>query len=295
MPATYNGQSALAGGVTPAQLDALIDVLDTPTVDLTKVVSGGKLVISAVAAPPTTATVVETAATGTVDTTIDGVTGNAVLAINEQATAAAPPASTDLMTFLIAGKHVAVTVQQLAAALATILPAEKFLDGASYDPATGALTLTVANGAPVTVDLADLIKVTTDLSVTGNGTTTSPVTLVNDLAAPGPSMVYSTDLTGTKGWHSTDLPIRTTSSATTLDTATDYTLLVKPAGAAVPVALATPAAGTRIRCEIKMIDTTGSVVITPASGTIDGAASYTIDNPMAAIGLRFDGTNWWVF
>lgn len=58
--------------------------------------------------------------------------------------------------------------------------------------------------------------------------------------------------------------------------------------------LTLPAVGSYVsrRMTIKNIGT-GSVTITPASGTLDGAASKTLNVQYSSVDLVTDGTNWW--
>lgn len=51
------------------------------------------------------------------------------------------------------------------------------------------------------INLESLIPVATDMSLTGNGTQASKLTLVGDEAAPGNNQYYGTDGTGVKGYH----------------------------------------------------------------------------------------------
>lgn len=61
-------------------------------------------------------------------------------------------------------------------------------------------------GFKVEIDarMIELPGSTTDMSVTGEGTSKSPVTLVNDETSPGSWKYYGTDVSGTKGFHSFD-------------------------------------------------------------------------------------------
>jgi len=65
------------------------------------------------------------------------------------------------------------------AAVAAI-PADKFLQSASFNNTTNVLTLTLSNGSTVTVNLADLLPIVTassnSITMSGVGTTASPVT-----------------------------------------------------------------------------------------------------------------------
>lgn len=52
---------------------------------------------------------------------------------------------------------------------------------------------------------------------------------------------------------------------------------------------------TAKRYNLKITTGNGNVTLTPASGTIDGAANYIFSGDQSSIGLLFDGTNWFVF
>lgn len=88
--------------------------------------------------------------------------------------------------------------------------------------------------------------------------------------------------------------VRSISGATTLDTTTtDYIVLANSSSAAFTVTL--PAATSGRKIIIK--DSGGSaqtnnITVSPASGTIDGAASFVINNNYQSIDLVSDGTNW---
>lgn len=90
--------------------------------------------------------------------------------------------------------------------------------------------------------------------------------------------------------------VRSITGATTLDTTTtDYIVLANSTSAAFTVTL--PAATSGRKIIIK--DSGGSaqtnnITVSPASGTIDGAASFVINNNYQSIDLVSDGTNWWI-
>lgn len=46
---------------------------------------------------------------------------------------------------------------------------------------------------------------------------------------------------------------------------------------------------------LKITTGNGNVTLTPASGTIDGGASYVFSGDQSSLGLLFDGTDWHVF
>jgi hypothetical protein len=76
---------------------------------------------------------------------------------------------------------------------------------------------------------------------------------------------------------------------------TDQYVVVKrnPAGSTAITLPTTPITGQRINVK----DGTGlvpddTITLTPSSGTIDGAASYSMDQPWQAITLLYDGADW---
>ena len=76
------------------------------------------------------------------------------------------------------------------------------VDGASITGNTLTLTVNDAGAATdIVVDLSTLKASNVAGSITGDGNLTS-LSLVNDVAAPGPTMLYGTDGTGAKGWFS---------------------------------------------------------------------------------------------
>ena len=76
-------------------------------------------------------------------------------------------------------------------------------------------------------------------------------------------------------------------------------VIVNTAAGNINVALTTPGATDFNRFTIKKSTSDGnSVTLTPASGLIDGAASYTWNDTAGTSGesrdVYFDGTNWWL-
>jgi hypothetical protein len=90
--------------------------------------------------------------------------------------------------------------------------------------------------------------------------------------------------------------VRSISGATTLDTTTtDYIVLANSSSAAFTITL--PAATSGRKLVIK--DSGGSaqtnnITISPASGTIDGASTFVLNNNYQSVDLVSDGINWWV-
>ena len=90
--------------------------------------------------------------------------------------------------------------------------------------------------------------------------------------------------------------VRSISGATTLDTTTtDYIVLANSSSAGFTITL--PAATSGRKLIIK--DSGGSaqtnnITISPASGTIDGASTFVLNNNYQSVDLVSDGTNWFV-
>lgn len=104
--------------------------------------------------------------------------------------------------------------------------------------------------------------------------------------------------TGNTGWinlgSGTGSNLRSISGATTLTT-TDYIVLANSTSGAFTVTL--PAATSGRKIIIK--DSGGSaqtnnITLSPASGSIDGASSFIINNNYQSVDLVSDGTNWFV-
>lgn len=76
---------------------------------------------------------------------------------------------------------------------------------------------------------------------------------------------------------------------------TDHTILANASGGAFAVTL--PSVSTTVGYEfvIKKTDSSANIVtVTPASGTIDGAASFALTTQYQSITVQSDGTNWWL-
>lgn len=97
------------------------------------------------------------------------------------------------------------------------------------------------------------------------------------------------------GYDNTSETVRTTAGSTTL-TNNDYDLLVIGATGAVAITLP---AGSSVQpgrvYRVYKDAAAQTITITPASGTIDGAANTTLaSGAVHAKGLLTDGTNWFV-
>jgi len=96
------------------------------------------------------------------------------------------------------------------------------------------------------------------------------------------------------GLDDTSWTVRSVTAATTL-TNNDYILLCNPAGGAFTVTV--PAASSvqpGRNYIVRSTGTTNAVTVSPASGTINGAASVTLPSGAtpASTELYSDGTNW---
>lgn len=157
------------------------------------------------------ATTVSNAVTGSganqaIVTTVNGKSSAAVLVpdtIGVKPTATAFDGATGILTTTLSDGSV------LTANIG-ITPVDQFLDTVTYVASTATLKLTMSNGSVKNVPLSDLVKVTTDLGVTGDGTTATPVILKLDPAST--SGVVSTSSAGLKVIIPTVTPALTTVS-----------------------------------------------------------------------------------
>ncbi len=95
---------------------------------------------------------------------------------------------------------------------------------------------------------------------------------------------------------SLSMTITTVSSNYTL-TGADNTILANTTSGAITITLPAPGSFAGRIYTIKKIGTGGidnQLNVTPASGTIDGGASYTIYNDWTYVTLQTDGTNWFI-
>ena len=95
---------------------------------------------------------------------------------------------------------------------------------------------------------------------------------------------------------SLSMAIKTVTADYTL-TVSDNTLLANTTSAAITVTLPNPASFAGRIYTIKKIGTGGidnELTISPASGTIDGGASYKIYNDWTFVALQTDGSNWYI-
>jgi hypothetical protein len=97
----------------------------------------------------------------------------------------------------------------------------------------------------------------------------------------------------TTGGGYTVQPQRTITASTTA-LATDAMLFANAASGAITVTLpATPSTNQIV--EVKKIDSSANAVtLTPATGTLDGAASVSWSLSLLALEVQFDGANWWI-
>lgn len=76
---------------------------------------------------------------------------------------------------------------------------------------------------------------------------------------------------------------------------TDHTILANATSGAFAVTLPAVASTTGYEFQIKKTDSSAnSVTVTPASGTIDGAASFVLTSQYQSVSVTSDGTNWWI-
>lgn len=88
-------------------------------------------------------------------------------------------------------------------------------------------------------------------------------------------------------------PIRTV-VATTTATISDYTILVNNSGAAtINLPASATATGTVLNIK-KLSAVSNDVTITPASGTIDGAATKVLTLTNSSVTIQCNGTNWYI-
>lgn len=91
------------------------------------------------------------------------------------------------------------------------------------------------------------------------------------------------------------LPTQTVVSVSTSSTLSDSNkvALVSAASGSVTVTLPSPKNGLTVN--VKKVDSSGyTVVVSPPSGTIDGAASKTISSQWDSLTITSDGTNWFL-
>lgn len=87
--------------------------------------------------------------------------------------------------------------------------------------------------------------------------------------------------------------VRTVTGATTTALATDYVLACNRAGTIGVTLIASPSTGRTYRIkDISGAAATNNITITPASGNIDGAASYTINTNYGSVDLVYTGSQW---
>lgn len=86
-------------------------------------------------------------------------------------------------------------------------------------------------------------------------------------------------------------PDSETATATLPDVAHQVVLADATSGV---VTLTLPAQVAGRTVTVKKVDATANVVISPASGNVDGAASKTLTTQYEVARLISDGTNWWL-
>lgn len=107
------------------------------------------------------------------------------------------------------------------------------------------------------------------------------------------------DLTAADVVPAINLPLRAVTAAATLLPASDGVLLASTAGGSYTITINTPSAGQRVMFAVKKTTTdANAITLSPASGTINGAASYIFSGVVGSSGetvwFIWDGTNWHV-
>jgi hypothetical protein len=93
----------------------------------------------------------------------------------------------------------------------------------------------------------------------------------------------------------TGMTVGYASVATTPYTASDSTMIIGTRSGAAAITLPTNTAGRMLVVKDEQGNAgTSNITITPASGTIDGAASYVLSQNYGSITLYGNGTNWFI-
>lgn len=176
-----------------------------------------------------------------------------------------------------------------ARATAIYIPANNFTAGAAVTRVMGLRVLAQTQGSTGNASICDNESFTGNWFINSTSTNASLISGSVTLGASAGTAVHQ--LNG--GVRHT---VRSITGATTLDTTTtDYIVLANSTSAAFTVTLPAVTSGRKIIIK----DSGGSaqtnnITVSPASGTIDGAASFVINNNYQSIDLVSDGTNWFV-
>lgn len=97
------------------------------------------------------------------------------------------------------------------------------------------------------------------------------------------------------GERTTNLPIETVTTATTLNNS-HYAVMVDATGGAVTVTLPAAAANKHRSYIVKKIDVSANAVTVDGNGaeTIDDSATYSLASQYDKVQILSDGTEWWV-
>lgn len=96
-------------------------------------------------------------------------------------------------------------------------------------------------------------------------------------------------LTLTGAWS---MPSRAVAVNTAMN-ATDFEVLVTTGAGAIAIALPVAPSTGRMAAVKKVDAGAGTVTVTPAAGTLDGAVSQPLAGQNTGILVQFDGANWW--
>jgi len=189
------------------------------------------------------------------------------------------------------------------------------LDGSSRLPAVDGSQLTNLPSAPVTsvngaTGAVNIYADDTTLNIDGTGLTlsgTGATSTLNVDVGTGANQIVQLDgssrLPAVDGSQLTNLPGASRPTVTTDSSGTNSTIsnpaagtlediyLVSNGASAVTITLPTVTGNSGYRVHIKRLGT-ANVTISPASGTIDGAASQVLSIQYSAYTLTTDGTNW---
>jgi len=126
-------------------------------------------------------------------------------------------------------------------------------------------------------------------------TTPASGTFTFNVAPPTGSIVQASYVTSNTGMMTSPIRVVTASGAVSVTSADGTVIINKTTGAATAVSLATPQVGqTYIIKDGKGDANVNNITITPASGLIDGSATYVISTNRASVTIQYDGSAWWV-
>lgn len=176
------------------------------------------------------------------------------------------------------------------------------LNGLYVPPSAGSsFTLAGDSGTPQTINNGDTMTIAGGSGINSVAGATDTVTLDLDLApsqSAGPNSLsfIANQVYGKPREYKI---VRAVNASGALVPATDNVLVIDTSGGNVTITLATPAAGEFRDFHFKKQTTdANNVILTPASGQIDRAASYQFNGVIGTAGesrhVVFDGTDWWV-